>query len=320
MKVSVIIPTYNSEEAIEECLLSMVNQTYKPFEIIVVDGGSSDSTVKIVKKFDVRLMINEKSHMPGASRNLAAESARGDILFLMDSDCFADHKVLEYHIRCYRKRGDIVGVKGAIRSLARSRISDFIQRQFMASQWLNSNPDGIMRLFHAGPNFSIYKPVFLSKKFREDLVSCEDTELFIRIKKDMLKVLYEPRAFVFHHHPTTLKGLFEQRKWHGEGIYHLVKIHGKDFSELYPLFSPEKFAYTPEEELHKAVFSDNRLLCNDCQLEPHLGCRISQPKISETLAGLSGEIPETEIRRAICLAVAAGILKQRTGADYQCFI
>jgi len=313
MRVSVIIPTYNSEKTIEKCLQSLGSQTYKPYEIIVVDGNSEDSTTKIVRKFkNVRLMFNRESHRPGSSRNLAVEAAEGEVVLLFDSDCFADHRLLEYHVKCYEKRKDIVGVKGAIRSMGRSKISDFVQRQFMASQWLNMNPDGTMGLFHAGTNFSIYRSNLLEKKFREDLVSCEDTELFIRINKSGWKVLYEPRAFVYHRHPMTIKELFEQRKWHGEGIYQLVKIHGEDFTKLYPLFSPEKYVNCPEEHLYKAVFSDHRLLCEGCKLDPLLVCRIRSPKLKKH--PISSTI---DIQRVTCLAVAAGILKQRTGINYE---
>jgi glycosyltransferase involved in cell wall biosynthesis len=317
MKVSIIIPTYNSEKTVEKCLLSLSEQTHPPCEIIVIDGGSEDSTIEILKKFgDIKLIINKKSNKPGSSRNLGSESAKGEIILFIDSDCIADQRVVEYHVKCYRKRDDIIGVKGAVRSMAKCHISDFVQKQLMASQWTNLNSDGTMRLFHAGTNFSIYKKVFLSKKFIEELVSCEDTELFIRFKKAGFKVLYEPRAVVYHHHPTTLRGLFRQRKWHGEGIFQLVKMHGKDFTDIYPLFTPEKYVTTSKDRLFDAVFSDNRLLCEECLLEPYLDCKFESPNISKDLAELT-EVPEIEIRRVVCLAVAAGILKARTGIDYR---
>jgi glycosyltransferase involved in cell wall biosynthesis len=317
MRVSIIIPTYNSEKTVEKCLLSLNEQTTRLFEIIVVDGGSKDATIEIMRKFDnIKLVINEKSHRPGSSRNLASKIAEGDIFLFIDSDCIADRRVVEYHLKSYEKRDDIIGVKGAVRSLEKCQISDFVQKQLMASQWLNLNPDGIMRLFHAGTNFSILKSVFLNNKFKETLVSCEDTELFIRLKKNGLKVLYEPRAFVYHRHPTTLEELFKQRKWHGEGISQLVNIWGKDFTDLYPLFTPEKYVNEPKENLVKAIFSDNRLLCEDCKLEQYLECKIDSQRILNK-HDLDEEIPEKEIRRVICLAVAAGILKQRENIDYR---
>ena len=103
MKISVVIPTFNSEKTIGECLHSFSKQTYPPHEVIVVDGKSKDSTAKIVKGFDdVKLIINEESHTPGSSRNRGAEAAGGDVLFFCDSDCIADESTLEYHVKAYQ--------------------------------------------------------------------------------------------------------------------------------------------------------------------------------------------------------------------------
>jgi len=313
MKISVIIPTYNSEEDIERAITSLLTQTLKPHEIIVVDGGSTDSTTEIAGEFrDVNLIINHKSHRPGSSRNLAADIAEGDVLFFFDSDCIADGRLLEWHIRTYERRNDIVGVKGSIRSMKRGKVSDFVEKQLLASQWTNLMPDGTMGIFHAGTNFSIYREVFLEMKFREDFISCEDTELFIRLRKRNLKVFYEPRAFLYHRHPDTLEELFEQRKWYGEGIYQLVKIHGRDFTSIYPLFSTEKYMNSPRKFLYDAVFRDNRLLCDGCRVSTLQGCKIEVPKLKE-----KDIVTDIDIHRVTCLALAAGILKRRTGIDYR---
>ena len=84
--ISVIIPTYNEEEDIEECIKSVLKQNYKKIEIIVIDDSSSDRTVDKVKKFkEVRLFI-QKHKGPGEARNLGAEKAKGEILILIDAD------------------------------------------------------------------------------------------------------------------------------------------------------------------------------------------------------------------------------------------
>ena len=50
--ISVITPTYNSEEYLEECIKGMMSQTYRDFEHIIVDGGSKDGTLEIIKKYE----------------------------------------------------------------------------------------------------------------------------------------------------------------------------------------------------------------------------------------------------------------------------
>jgi glycosyltransferase involved in cell wall biosynthesis len=56
MLVSVIIPVYNEEKVIGECLVSLKSQTLKDFEVIVVDDGSTDNTLEILEKFDVKVL------------------------------------------------------------------------------------------------------------------------------------------------------------------------------------------------------------------------------------------------------------------------
>ncbi len=314
MRISVVIPTYNSEKTIEECLLSLHEQTSEPYEIIVVDGKSRDSTFKIVKKFESVKLLVINEHIPvGKARNIGGESAGGDILLFCDSDCVADGRALEHHAKAYERKADIVGVMGSIgRAGVMNEVSVFVQRQIMASEWLqNLNSDGTIRSYLNSANLSMDKKSFLQMRFREDLTSCEDTELLIRLKKMGLEILYEPRALMRHHHPTTIEELFRQRKWFGEGIFQLEKMHGRDFTDLYPFFSPVRYVHFQEQHLYKAVFSDNRLLCDGCRLDTVQGCRISKPQL--TKERLSSD---ENIHRITCLAVAAGILKQRTEIDY----
>lgn len=87
--ISVIIPTYNSEKFIENCLNAIKNQSYKKFEVIIVDQKSTDNTVKIAKKFKAKIILVDKPKFyspPSKSRNIGAKSAKGDIYFHLDSD------------------------------------------------------------------------------------------------------------------------------------------------------------------------------------------------------------------------------------------
>lgn len=87
MKVSVIIPTYNEEEMIGECLESLRQQSYKNMEIIVVDDGSTDKTRDLVSGVE---LLTQRHGGPGEARNLGAKEARGDILVFVDADMTFD--------------------------------------------------------------------------------------------------------------------------------------------------------------------------------------------------------------------------------------
>src|SRR3990167_8391560 len=83
--VSTIIPAYNEENDIGNCLKSLQAQSYKNNEIIVVDDGSSDDTVNIARKFKTKVLT--QSHKgPGSARNLGASVAKGRLLVFVDAD------------------------------------------------------------------------------------------------------------------------------------------------------------------------------------------------------------------------------------------
>lgn len=83
--VSVIIPVFNEEKYLHYCLSSLAKQTHKNVEIIVVDDGSTDRSVKIVKQYDTR--VYTQSHQgPAAARNFGAKKSHGSILVFADAD------------------------------------------------------------------------------------------------------------------------------------------------------------------------------------------------------------------------------------------
>lgn len=88
--ISVIIPVYNREQYIEECLQSVFNQTFKNFEIVIVDDGSTDKSFEICKAFaekDKRIKLFNADHGGvSAARNLALDKANGEYIFFLDSD------------------------------------------------------------------------------------------------------------------------------------------------------------------------------------------------------------------------------------------
>lgn len=89
--VSVIMPNYNCGNFIEETVLSVINQTYKNWELLIVDDCSTDNSVEIIKKLQatderIKLFINEKNSGAAASRNKALMEATGRWIAFLDSD------------------------------------------------------------------------------------------------------------------------------------------------------------------------------------------------------------------------------------------
>lgn len=89
--ISVIIPVYNSEAVLESCLSSLFSQTYTNFEIILIDDGSSDASLKICEKYakeysNVFALRQAENKGPSSARNLGIEASHGDYIAFVDSD------------------------------------------------------------------------------------------------------------------------------------------------------------------------------------------------------------------------------------------
>jgi len=98
-KVSVIMPIYNVEPYLRQCLDSVVNQTLKEIEIICVDDGSTDASLDILKEYaekDKRItVITQKNLYAGVARNAGLSQAKGEYLSFLDSDDFFEPNMLE---------------------------------------------------------------------------------------------------------------------------------------------------------------------------------------------------------------------------------
>lgn len=97
--ISVVIPSYNSEKFISKCLTSILKQTFKNFEIIVINDFSSDNSLNIIKKFQekdkrVKIINNHKNIGAHNSRMLGVKNAEGNYIAFIDSDDYVDKNYL----------------------------------------------------------------------------------------------------------------------------------------------------------------------------------------------------------------------------------
>lgn len=99
MKVSVIMPVFNTAKYLEKSLSSLINQTLKDIEIICVDDGSSDNSLEVLKNFaqkDSRIKVfSQKNQGQSVARNAGIRVAKGDYIGFLDSDDWADEKMFE---------------------------------------------------------------------------------------------------------------------------------------------------------------------------------------------------------------------------------
>lgn len=102
MKVSIIIPVYGVEKYIEKCIVSILEQTYKNIEIIVVNDGTKDNSIKIIEKYtnDKRIkIINKKNGGLSSARNAGLKIVTGEYIFFVDGDDWVDKTWIESILR-----------------------------------------------------------------------------------------------------------------------------------------------------------------------------------------------------------------------------
>lgn len=97
-KVSLIVPIYNSQNYLEKCIKSLLNQTLKDIQIILINDGSTDNSEKIIKSFDDEriVYISKDNEGIGKTRNLGIDKATGEFLAFVDSDDYLNEHFCEY--------------------------------------------------------------------------------------------------------------------------------------------------------------------------------------------------------------------------------
>lgn len=112
LKVSIIIPVYNTEKYIERCIESALNQTLKDIEIIVINDGSTDNSKQIINNYKskdnrIRTVHFNTNHGVSIARNLGINLAKGEFVGFIDSDDYVDLKYFE-ELYNYSKEYDII--------------------------------------------------------------------------------------------------------------------------------------------------------------------------------------------------------------------
>ena len=98
-KVSIIVTVYNTEKYIEQCINSLIIQTYKNIEIILIDGGSTDNTPEICRNYESKYenikLVHKENEGVSAARNRGVAEATGDYIFFVDGDDWIENNTIE---------------------------------------------------------------------------------------------------------------------------------------------------------------------------------------------------------------------------------
>ena len=215
MNISVVIPSYNRKEFLKRSIDSAINQTKKPFEIIVVDDGSTDGTETMIKSdYDFVKFIKQKNKGVSAARNIGIEVSIGEWICFLDSDDEWKKDKLEKQINAMKSNpgykffhSNEIWIKNGLRINQKKKHKKYGGDIFdKCLDMCRISPSSVM----------INKTVFDEVgNFNEDLVVCEDYELWLRIC-DKYRVFFidEPLIIKYGGHQGQLSYSIESIENH----------------------------------------------------------------------------------------------------------
>jgi succinoglycan biosynthesis protein ExoA len=231
--VTLIVPVRNEEASIADCLESLVRQSFRDFEIVVIDGLSSDRTVAIVEEFmerdpRIRVVVNER-RLTQIALNVGLAEARGTFLVRIDGHSVAAPDYLE-RIVDHLKSEEFAGVGGTklavggtsvmsrvIASALSSRfgVGGSIYHYAQETAWVDHIPFGAYRvdLLRALGGWD------------ESLLANEDFELDYRVRRSGGRLLLDPKIKVYWKTSQTLADLARQYQRYGRGKAAVARLH-----------------------------------------------------------------------------------------------
>jgi glycosyltransferase involved in cell wall biosynthesis len=210
MKISVVIPVCNEEDSIRPLLDSILNQTLKPAEIVITDGGSIDATPAIITEY-VKLgapihLIRERAALPGRGRNLAAAKACNEWIAFVDAGAWPNLTWLESLAQLAENNSDVDVVYGTYEPVTDTLFTECSAIAYVpAPDEVNGGPMRPRSIVSALMRKSVWQAV---GGFPENLRSAEDLIFLSKIEAARFSIAFAPRAVVhWRMQPTFWKTL-----------------------------------------------------------------------------------------------------------------
>ena len=217
IEASIIIPTKNGGTYLEKVLQMIYAQAYEhPFEVIVIDSGSTDDTLDIVNHYPARLVqIRPEDFGHGKTRNLGAELAEGKYLVFLTQDAVPASDRWLFNLVGNLKTPEVAGAYG--RQIPRGDTNPveqfFLNTKYPTYRMVKSAKQGkidMNTIFFSSVNSAIKKEVFQQYPFSENLIMSEDQEWAKRVLLAGYEIVYDPEAAVYHSHTYSLKTVFRR--------------------------------------------------------------------------------------------------------------
>ena len=222
MFYSVIIPVYNRPDEVDELLQSLTSQSFKNFEVIIVEDGSSVPCETVTQKYAEQLQISYYSKPnsgPGQTRNYGAERASGDYLIILDSDCILPEDYFkEVEQELTASPADAFG--GPDRAHASfsdmQKAINYSMTSFFTTGGIRGGKKKMDKFYPRSFNMGVRTEVYRALQGFSNMRFGEDIDFSIRIFQHNYVCRLFPGAWVYHKRRTDLKKFFKQL--HNSGI------------------------------------------------------------------------------------------------------
>jgi len=201
--ISVIIPNYNRESLIGETIANLLAQTLPPQEIIVVDDGSTDKSVEVIRSFGNKVkLIQQANQGPGTARNAGLKIASGEFVQFQDSDDLYSLNKLEMQAKLLEETGSDIAFSPWVKLKIDGRnaaLENHVLQQKMPPTKL-SLPAWWLRGWSTVFQSLLFRKSFLTRVgfYRTDLMPSEDTEFFFRLLTSAPRVAFTDEALTLY--------------------------------------------------------------------------------------------------------------------------
>lgn len=231
MVFSIIIPVFNRPEEIRELLESISCQTFRDFEVLVIEDGSSQTAEVICSSFSKKFPLNyifQENTGQGFARNLGMRKAKGDFFVILDSDVLLPKSYLEVLLKAIqvRKLDAFGGPDAADEDFsALQKAMDFAMTSFWTTGGIRGKLKNPASYQARGFNMGVSRSVFETIGGFIDPNRGEDIEWSIRIKKAGFKLELVEEAFVYHKRKNTLLSFAKQGFSFGQNRVNVSRFH-----------------------------------------------------------------------------------------------
>lgn len=264
MRYSVIIPVYNRPDEVDELLQSLTQQSFKDFEVIVVEDGSSIPCQKVVENYQELLEIhyyNKSNSGPGQTRNYGAERSKGDYLIILDSDCILPEGYLAtVEAELQREPADAFGGPDRAHDSFTDiqKAINYSMTSFFTTGGIRGGKKKMDKFYPRSFNMGIRRDVYHSLGGFSRMRFGEDIDFSIRIFKGGYRCRLFPDAWVYHKRRTDLKKFFKQVHNSGIARINLYKKYPESLKPVHLL--PAAFTLGTAVLLSGALFCPYSLL------------------------------------------------------------